>query len=47
MSKAERRIPVTPDTHELIRERKRDGQTYDDYLRVLMGVEQPVGEGER
>lgn len=41
---ATERVPVKPDTKELLDERKPDGWTYDDYLRRLMGVE-PLPEG--
>jgi hypothetical protein len=33
-------IYCKPETKQLIKERKRDGETYDLYLRRIMGVEQ-------
>lgn len=32
-------IPLTPETKQLIKERKKDGKTYDLWVRELMGVE--------
>lgn len=40
MSRATDRLPVKPETRELIKEQKPDGVTYDYYIRRLM-------EGER
>lgn len=33
MGTADKRLPVTPETKELIDERKRDGVTYDELLK--------------
>jgi hypothetical protein len=38
------RVPVRNETHELLRERKPDGETFDRYIRRLMGVEGPPVE---
>jgi len=32
-------IPLTPETKELVKERKKDGKTYDLWLREMMGAE--------
>ena len=47
MPTADSRIPVTEDTHELLKEKKPEGVTFDHYLRRLMGVEDPVDAGRR
>ena len=43
MATADKRIPVTEETKELVDDRKPDGMTYDLWLRRLMGEEPPVG----
>jgi len=33
-------IPLKPETKDLINERKKDGKTYDLWIREVMGVDQ-------
>lgn len=39
---ATERVPIRPETKQLLDERKPDGVTYDRYLRRLMGVDPPI-----